>query len=85
MNNDNNDILGPDAERLRSVLFAFNDKRVQRLQQANTRLIHYTSAEVAYRVIQNGHVWMRNAIAMNDYSEIQYGENCLQYAWNAVG
>ena len=85
MNSESNNNLNPDIEQLRSALFAYNDGRVQKLRQAQTRLVHYTSAEVGYRIIQNRQIWMRNAIAMNDYSEIQYGESCLHDAWHAAG
>ena len=45
------------------------------------RLAHYTSAEAGYRIIAGGEVWLRNALLMNDFSEIQHGVNCLQQAW----
>ena len=45
------------------------------------RLAHYTSAETGYRIISGKEVWLRNALLMNDFSEIQHGLSCLQQAW----
>ena len=45
------------------------------------RLVHYTTAEAGYSIIVGKEVWLRNALLMNDFSEIQYGLSCLQTAW----
>ena len=45
------------------------------------RLVHYTTAEAGYKIIIGKQVWLRNALLMNDFSEIQYGLSCLQTAW----
>ena len=50
--------------------------------QAGKRLVHYTSAENAYKIISGQQVWLRNALLMNDFSEIQHGISCLQAAWS---
>lgn len=50
--------------------------------QSGKRLVHYTSAENAYRIISGRQVWLRNALLMNDFSEIQHGIFCLQAAWS---
>lgn len=47
------------------------------------RLVHYTSAEGAHRIITGKQMWLRNAQLMNDFSEIQHGLNCLYAAWNS--
>ncbi len=49
--------------------------------QTGKRLVHYTSAEAAYRIICGKQIWLRNAQMMNDFSEIQHGINCLIEAW----
>ena len=48
---------------------------------AGRRLVHYTSAEAAYRIISSRQIWLRNAALMNDYSEMRHGLSCLQEAW----
>ncbi len=45
------------------------------------RLVHYTSAESAYKIIAGRQIWLRNAQMMNDYSEIRYGLDCIIQAW----
>ncbi|MBA4042470.1 MAG: hypothetical protein C0474_11930 [Sphingobium sp.] len=45
------------------------------------RLVHYTSAEAAYKIISSRQIWLRNAQMMNDFSEIQHGISCLQGSW----
>lgn len=45
------------------------------------RLVHYTSAESAYKIIKGREIWMRNASMMNDFSEIEHGLHCLIAAW----
>jgi Protein of unknown function (DUF2971) len=53
----------------------------------NIRFSHYTSAYVAMEIIEKNEVWLRNAIVMNDFSEVQHGQQCLLEAWidDAVG
>lgn len=53
--------------------------------KSGKRLVHYTSAESAYRIITGRQIWMRNAQMMNDFSEIQHGINCLHQAWESGG
>lgn len=46
-----------------------------------TRLVHYTNADTALKIINGKQVWLRNAHLMNDYSEMRHGLQCLQAAW----
>lgn len=45
------------------------------------KLVHYTTAESAYRIIMGRQVWLRHVHLMNDYSEMRHGLTCLQRAW----
>lgn len=47
-----------------------------------TKFVHYTSAANALSIIQRKVVWMRNASEMNDFSEVQHGQQCVLAAWN---
>lgn len=49
------------------------------------RLVHYTTAESAYRIVTGQKVWLRNASVMNDFSEISHGIGCIHEAWASVG
>ena len=55
----------------------------------NLRLAHYTSAETALRIIRGDGtdraLWLRNATEMNDFSEIEFGQDCLEYTLNRPG
>lgn len=57
----------------------------QKALGGDKRLVHYTSAEAAYRIITTGQIWLRNAQVMNDFSEIAYGIKCLTEAWRSEG
>lgn len=56
------------------------EKRAE-VQAKKLRFAHYTSAEVALRILQNKSVWMRNSVTMNDFEEVQYGMNALITAY----
>jgi len=47
------------------------------------RLVHYTSAESAYKIIAGRQIWLRNAQMMNDFSEIRHGIDCVVDAWDS--
>ena len=72
--------FGQIDDPLEAVLFPFSHQATVRLAQTGRRLAHYTSAEVAFSIIKNREVWMRNAQTMNDYSEIAHGRACLEAA-----
>ncbi|TBA26007.1 DUF2971 domain-containing protein [Rhizobium ruizarguesonis] len=57
----------------------FNDE-LEKIRTARNRFVHYTSAETAYKIIENKEIWLRNAAVMNDFSEISYGIDCLSAA-----
>ncbi len=41
------------------------------------RFAHYTSAEAALSIIEGRRVWMRNALCMPDYREVELGMGYL--------
>lgn len=67
-----------ELEQLYADFFPEEAKRRKAAKQG--KFVHYTSAEVAMSILTNKEVWMRNARTMNDYSEIEYGSDCLQEA-----
>jgi hypothetical protein len=52
-------------------------------QSSLQRFAHYTSADAATKILKNGEVWLRKSSVMNDFSEIEFGINCLLSAWNS--
>lgn len=70
------------AKALGELFFDYNFQRRNAVtQRENPAFVHYTSASTAVSIIENNEVWLRNALVMNDYSEIKHGEQCLGYAW----
>lgn len=56
--------------------------RVQEVREKGTKFAHYTSAFAALQIIEKNTVWMRNAVVMNDFSEVQHGQGCLKASWH---
>lgn len=60
-------ILMPYAERQRKAFFEKTPN------QTYARLVHYTTAENALKIINSKRIWMRNTHVMADYREVQHG------------
>ena len=77
-----------DSAILTAALFGRTDELVARVT-TKLRLAHYTSAETALRIIRGDGtdraLWLRNATEMNDFSEIEFGQACLEYALTQPG
>lgn len=69
-------------DELGALLGAEDLERRRELGQGQ-RLVHYTSAEAAWQIISGQEMWLRNATAMNDFSEIDHGIGCLIKAWHS--
>jgi hypothetical protein len=67
----------PEQLQFAAIFFPHAFRKQMEIAQKNTRFVHYTSAEVAFSILTKAEVWMRNAQVMNDFSEIEYGMNCL--------
>lgn len=52
--------------------------------RSDRSFVHYTSATNAINIIRNKQVWLRNALLMNDKSEIAHGHNCLISALKSI-
>lgn len=69
---------GPDEERLLNEIFIpYNLERNRKMNQPNRYFAHYTSAYAATQIIEKGDMWLRNTSVMNDFSEVQHGQNCF--------
>jgi len=62
-------------------LFASHVVERRKRFESGGRLVHYTSADSAYKIIKGRQIWLRNASMMNDFSEIEHGLHCLITAW----
>ena len=62
-------------------IFSYIDKifcptrieNAQNLMKDGSKFAYYTNASTAVEIIRNREIWLRNALIMNDYSEILYG------------
>ncbi|HCH93742.1 MAG TPA: hypothetical protein DFK13_02535 [Erythrobacter sp.] len=71
-----------DDQALINLFSSHLSESVERLKNGS-RLVHYTSAENAFKIISGQQVWLRNTQLMNDYSEMRHGLECLRSAWNS--
>ncbi|WP_343116801.1 DUF2971 domain-containing protein [Ostreiculturibacter nitratireducens] len=67
---------------IQEVFFPYASSKMDNARKADLKFSHYTSAENALKIIKNNEVWLRNSNVMNDFSEIQHGENCIRAAWD---
>ena len=77
----------PEERQFAQMFMPFALSKRDEVEASNGRFVHYTSAETAMQIIRSQRVWMRNAMTMNDFSEVAYGKNCLfpAYQDDAVG
>lgn len=68
-------------DTLNYCLYQYSIERFAALP-ADARFAHYTSAETAMRIIQDKpedrSLWLRNATEMNDFLEIEFGQQILR-------
>jgi len=77
--------MTPEELRIAQI---FNPRAVRKraeILEKKQRFVHYTTAQAAASIIRNKEVWMRNALCMNDYSEVQHGLDCLVDAYRENG
>lgn len=67
------------------LVYGYTERRGARLRKQNLKLAHYTTADVASKILLNQNVWMRNASSMNDYLEVAFGSDCLKQALKIYG
>lgn len=67
--------------KLARLFMPYAMDRMEAVKAENTKFVHYTSAYAATQIIKNEEVWLRNALVMNDFSEVQHGDACLSESW----
>ncbi|UWR50171.1 DUF2971 domain-containing protein [Phaeobacter inhibens] len=68
-------------QKIFKLLFPYASKEIDTIENSGAKFAHYTSAEAAVSIIRNHTVWMRSAATMNDFSEMRYGQNLIDYAY----
>jgi hypothetical protein len=69
--------------RLADIMMPYFMKKTRELflqkpGQPRGRLVHYTDAEAALKIIRTKRFWMRNTNCLSDFSEVQHGFDILQ-------
>jgi hypothetical protein len=66
-------IFMPHSRRQRDETYARQTEHNAAIKTATLRFVHYTSADAALSIIKTKRFWMRNAMCMADYREVQHG------------
>ena len=75
------DIEQNDDAAIWDIFFREDRELLKAIEKQNTRLVHYTTAEAAMRILQSKELWMRKSNTMNDYMEVDHGVYLLQTAY----
>lgn len=70
-----------DQDRLTHIFFPHIEHKKQEVMSAGCRFVYYTTADTATKILKSRQIWLRNTAVMNDYSEVQYGFQCLNDAY----
>jgi Protein of unknown function (DUF2971) len=74
--------LSPEQQRLFEIFHPLAAEKHAKAIKEGTRFVYYTGAETAMKIIRDRRMWMRKAICMNDFSEIQHGLTLLYKAYH---
>ena len=79
--------FGLDAQTLMisEIFFPFALREMRKVRDNNIKFAYYTTADTAIRLLKTGEIWLRNSSEMNDFSEINYGLECLSLAMKKLG
>jgi len=69
------------TQLLLSVLSPHVFEDVRKLEQGETDLVHYTTAENAINILQGREFWLRSVRTMNDFMEVEHGIGLLLKAF----
>lgn len=72
--------FSPDETRGYEIFFPFALRKIRQAISDKQRFVHYTSADTALNICRKPEIWLRKSNCMNDFMEIEYGLECLNYA-----
>lgn len=75
--------IPPEVRAILKLFFPAAVEARERMERDNVRFVHYTTAEAAISMLTHKEVWMRNAVVMNDFSEISHGRDCVFAAYQS--
>ncbi|MFM9912673.1 MAG: DUF2971 domain-containing protein [Methylophilaceae bacterium] len=67
------EITNEQIEKVQEIFMPYATRKRRELLKGSGRLVHYTTAENAMKILTSKSIWLRNAGVMHDYSEIQHG------------
>jgi Protein of unknown function (DUF2971) len=70
-----------DQDRITQIFFPYIAKKIQEVPPSDRRFAYYTTADTAMKILRGKQIWLRNTAVMNDYSEVEYGFNCFESAY----
>lgn len=68
---------------LREIFYPHESFRRTNLLNNGRKLVHYTSADNAIKIIANQTIWMRNVRVMNDFMEVDHGMTLIMRSLHA--
>lgn len=71
--------------KMESIFMPYARRHRDEALMNRIRFVHYTSAESALSIIRNKRIWMRNAVCMTDYREVQHGYEILNAFFSDKG
>jgi len=72
-------LMSTGIDKLGSILFPYATRRLDEAEKQSLKMVHYTTAECAAKILSNREIWLRNASMMNDFSEIEHGMMCFEH------
>lgn len=81
--------LNPDQftltmNQLFQQMMSYIAEETARVKVSNTKFVHYTSAESAFKIIESNEIFLRSSTLMNDFSEVEHGLSCLANSYNGT-
>ena len=72
-----------EQDRITQIFFPYIAKKIQEVPPSGRRFAYYTTADTAMKILESKQIWLRNTAVMNDYSEVEYGSECIESAYRA--
>ena len=75
--------ITPEHRQHAELFHPYMLRELDRIETKNIRFVHYTSADVAVKILTGRSVWLRQTTLMNDRREVEHGLDCLRGAYQS--
>jgi len=65
---------------IRNIIYGDANAAAKSVIRNRLSFAKYTDFQTALKIISSRTIWMRNALLMNDFSEIEHGKKCIEFA-----